>query len=221
LPLSVKTQGRRQLPVLDTVENGYPIFENLRDASARQTIIINTFEAVNSKAWLHELTTGHPSVKVTRGKIEEAIDERAGLTRRRYQFEIGWTAMPAEREVRSPIYAQTAIDLEPGILIGSVAAIVKPRRLSPTTVRLERGKVEEDWVIVAPQHDSSEPWTIAPETPLPDWLTGEWTRSDGPMSLHLALSKVFSGSKPERCELSLVAGNGEAETLTVVAYPGE
>ncbi len=221
LALSVMAKGRRQLPVLDTVENGFPLFDDLRDPAANQTIVVNTFEEVNAQPWLGELTTAHPNVKFMPSKIEEAIDQRAGFTRRRYHFTIGWDSLPLEREVRTPIYAKTAIDPDPGLLIGSVAAIVRRRHFSPTTVLLVRGKMEEDWVVFTGDEDSPEPWEIAKATPLPKWLAAEWQSSDGQVRLHLALASGFEEIQPERVQLSLVNGRGERELLTVVAYPAK
>ncbi|MEX2176519.1 MAG: DUF1573 domain-containing protein [Pirellulaceae bacterium] len=219
LALSVKAQGRRQLPVLDVVENKYPLFDDLVDASATQTIVVKTIEQIGSAPWLGELSPAHASVKITREDVSEEVDPRAGFVRRTYRYAVGWNDIPAQSELRSPIYAKTAIDPEPGLFIGSVAAQVEPSFFSPALVHLQRGKADEEWVLFQGSPDASQPWIIPDKAQLPAWLAAEWDERDGQRALRISLAPAFDSPQPERFHLPLLNASGQADSLEVVAYP--
>ena len=217
LMLSVKSEGERKLPVLDEVVNAYPFFNNLVDTSPRQTIIVKTFEEIDSRPWLGPLSTGDSRISLTGGHVSEVIDVQAEFVRRTYEYVVSWTTMPQEKEVRSRIFARTDIDPPPGVLIGFVTGIRRQSPFAPSVVHLELGRIPEDWVVWNRPDQQSEEWDIS-EGSLPKWLGAEWQNRDGRRRLRLWLTDAFEGRQQEHYQLPLVNADNEMELIEVLAY---
>jgi hypothetical protein len=219
LALGVTAQGRRKLPVVERVENGFPLFDDLAALQTSQTMQVHTFEEIGAEPWLGELSAVHPAIKITRGEIKDEEVEQAGFVRRTYEFTVGWSSIPTEGEVRSPVYVKTPIDPAPGVFIGSVAARVHRPRFAPTAVVLQRGGVENDLVLFNDPPDENGSWQIAKEPPLPAWLTAEWTMAEGRPQLRLSLTDALASEQTEHFELVLTSGDNQSAVLRVSAQP--
>jgi hypothetical protein len=220
LALSVRAEGHRRLPVLERVQNRFPMFDDLSQTSPTQTVVVSTFEKIGAKPWLGELSTEHASINIMRGIVTEEVNERNGFVRRTYEYSVGWNDIPPKREIRSPMFARTAIDPEPGVFIGSITAVRKLSAFSPTVVQLEHAKVREERVIFGSSQDHGSSWKITDPAALPPWLAAEFEEREGQTMLRVSLTEVFDGKEPQRFQIPLVSSDsGATELLDVVAYP--